>query len=215
MRYCRATPSPRYVALVAQYRDMHLHGDPHQSTPAAKVYPGSSLLRQAPHIKALVERTCAETILDYGSGKALAYTAAIRDADGTVWENIVDLWGVTSVYCYDPAFPPFSKLPEGTFDGVICTDVLEHCPEEDVEWVIDELFGFATRFVFADVACFLAQRTLPNGENAHCTVRGKPWWEERFRGAASRRPGVLWELYAVEMFEGPRYVPMRCANFDY
>jgi hypothetical protein len=66
---------------------------------------------------------------------------------------------------------PFSALPEGRFDGVVCTDVLEHCPEEDLPWIVGELFGYARLFVFANVACYPAAKKLPNGENAHCTIR--------------------------------------------
>jgi hypothetical protein len=54
---------------------------------------------------------------------------------------------------------------------VISTDVLEHCPGKvNVPWIVDEMFGYATRFVFANVAVIPAGKRLPNGENAHCTI---------------------------------------------
>lgn len=54
---------------------------------------------------------------------------------------------------------------------MICTDVLEHCPEEDIPWIVDELFAFARKFVYANIACFPARKQLPSGGNAHCTVK--------------------------------------------
>ena len=36
--------------------------------------------------------------------------------------------------------------------------------------------------------------TLPNGENAHCTVRPSEWWNAVFAKAAEAKPGVAWTL---------------------
>jgi hypothetical protein len=77
---------------------------------------------------------------------------------------------------------------------VISTDVLEHCPEEDMPWIVGELFAHATRFVFANVACFPARKRLPNGQNAHCTVRPLKWWRELVGKVAARHPTLLYEL---------------------
>ncbi len=96
--------------------------------------------------------------------------------------------------CYDPGYPPYAALPEGKFDGVISTDVLEHCPEEDMPWIVAELFACATRFVFANVACFPARKRLPNGQNAHCTVRPLKWWRELIEKVAARHPAALYEF---------------------
>ena len=107
-----------------------------------------------------------------------------------------EYWGVERIVCFDPAYEPFSRAPQGLFDGVICTDVLEHCPEADLPWIIAELFGFARRFVFASIACHPAVKRLPNGENAHCTVRPPPFWAELFISAANSHPDLLWEARA-------------------
>ena len=138
------------------------------------------------------------------------------DGEGT-WENIVDYWGVAAVQCYDPAYQPFNRLPEGRFDGVVCTDVLEHCPEEDLDWILREVFGFAERFVFFSIACFPADRRLPNGENAHCTIRPVDWWSEVIGRVAAERPELLWEFWAAVREPGePKREPVevRRGNFE-
>jgi hypothetical protein len=76
--------------------------------------------------------------------------------------------------------------------------VLEHVPEEDVPWVIDELFSHSSKFVYAVATCYPAKKSLPNGENAHCTVMPPDWWRGQMETAARRHPGVDWLLCTKE-----------------
>jgi hypothetical protein len=175
---------------------MHLHGDRIKGQAAQKTFDGHSLKPQAPRIKRLIDRTRAVRILDYGSGKGTQYDAGQFVVEGQgQWDGILDYWDVDEVVCFDPAYPPYSRMPQDSFDGVIATDVLEHCPEEDMPWIVEEMFGFATRFVYATIACYPAVKRLPNGENAHCTIKPPEWWDALFRGIAARRPGVEWEAW--------------------
>lgn len=73
--------------------------------------------------------------------------------------------------------------------------MLEHCPEEDIEWIVDELFSYAKKFVFAVAACYPAQKHLPNGENAHCTIKPVEWWKDLLQETAARYPGVIYEVW--------------------
>jgi hypothetical protein len=118
-------------------------------------------------------------------------------AEGVDYPDIKSYWGVAEIRCYDPGYAPFAELPTGSFDGVICTDVLEHCPEEDIPWIVEELFGFARKFVFANVACFPARKRLPSGGNAHCTIKPVKWWEEHVQQAARAKPEVVYEVRFV------------------
>lgn len=196
MNHTRANPSPRYRELQQLYRQMHEQGETFLGIPPDQTFPGKSLLPQAARIKRLIETTGALTILDYGSGKGQQYEPTqVTDGNGGMWPGVLDYWDVDEVVCYDPCYAAYSSLPEGTFDGVVCTDVLEHCPEEDMEWIIRELFAYAGRFVFANVACYPAGKRLPNGENAHCTIRPPPWWQDLFGAAAARRGDVAWEVW--------------------
>jgi len=216
MKYSRAVPSPRYAELQQLYRTMHEQGEAFLKMPPEMTFPGSSLPPQAGRIKTLIERTGARTLLDYGSGKGLQYRLKeFRDAGGRSWPGIVDYWGVGSVECYDPGYPPFSRLPGDTYDGVISTDVLEHCPEEDLAWILEEIFAFATRFVFTNVACYPASKRLPNGENAHCTVKPPDWWRELLAATAARHPGIVWETWLdvpVETPDGVQWIEQRAGS---
>ena len=172
MTYTRTDPSPRYRYLLDQYRSLHTEGEKRLGMPPAKVFPGQSLFAQMHRIKQMIGLTGAHSILDYGCGKGMQYNPLTRPFAGlAVGETVMDYWDVDNVHCYDPCVETFNTLPEGKFDGVISTDVLEHCPEEDIPWIIDEIFSYAKLFVFANVACYPAKKHLPDGENAHCTIK--------------------------------------------
>ncbi len=204
MNFSRANPSPHYLELQAMYRQMHMKGEEFLGRPAADTFPGFSLDAQIYRIKSLVVQTGADTVLDYGCGKGKQYEPRpIKDAAGVLWPGVIDFWDVGEVVCYDPCYEPYSKLPEGKFDGVVCTDVLEHCPEQDLPWIIRELFGYANRFVFANVACYPAHKRLPNGENAHCTIQPVEWWMALVSDIARDHPGVIWEFWVQSVVTTP------------
>jgi hypothetical protein len=195
-RYSRQQPSPRYLELLAQYRSMHLEGEKSSGLPAAQTFPGKSLAPQAVRIKRLIDATRAANILDYGSGKGTQYLpGALEGREVSGFDSVQDYWGVDFILCYDPGYQPYAGAPAGQFDGVICTDVLEHCPEEDLAWIIAELFGYARLFVFASVAVYPAGKRLPNGENAHATIRDAIWWHAIFAAAAVAHPALPWEVW--------------------
>lgn len=194
MPYTRDDPSPRYRELLAQYARMHAEGETRLGIAPEQTFPGSSLPAHIVRIKRLVEATGAKTILDYGAGKGKQYRPQKIVVDGEhVADGIAEYWDVDEVRCFDPGYAPHSALPAGRFDAVVCTDVLEHCPEEDLPWILDEIFGYARLFVYLNVACFPARKTLPNGENAHVTVRPPEWW----RALIAAHATVKWELNAA------------------
>jgi hypothetical protein len=202
-KFSRAAPSPRYRRLLEQYQLMHTQGDLRHGLSPENTFPGQSLPPQAPHIRRLIAETQARTLLDYGCGKGQQYRP-FRIADPKVGEfpDIKSYWGVSDIHCYDPAYTPFSQLPSGKFDGVICTDVLEHCPEEDVPWILAELFSYATKFVYANVACFSVRKRLSSGGNAHCTIKPPRWWQDLIAPIAARRPDVQYEFRFVDVKNG-------------
>jgi hypothetical protein len=193
--YGRQNPSPRYQELVGLYRQMHIEGERARNLPPEQVFPGRSILAHALAIKELIDRTGAQSLLDYGAGKGMQYQwRDIVLSDGQRISDLKSFWGILSVTCYDAGWPPFNELPCRRFDGVICTDVLEHCPEPDIEWILHEIFGFADKFVYGNIACHLARATLPNGENAHCTARPESWWMPLLRRVAAQYPGIRYRF---------------------
>ena len=125
---------------------------------------GTSLRQYIPDINQIIKDKSLNTILDYGCGKAQCHDPN---------------WNATK---YDPAVPEFSTKPEGRYDLVICTDVLEHIPVGGLREVVDDIFNYSDQWVFLSVCCRKAAEILPNGYNAHATIESEKWWREFLSG---------------------------------
>ena len=201
--YSRENPSPRYRELLDLYVTMHARGAPEQGDRAEDMFAGTSL---RPHVEAighLIRGTGARTLLDYGCGKARLYGAPAKAFGGAPGTTLQQHWGLDEIALYDPAYPSHDTLPSGTFDGVICTDVLEHVPQDDVAWVLGEIFGYARKFVYLNVACYPAKKILPNGENAHCTIQPQEWWLARIAEITAGRDPIQTALVFTDQVHAP------------
>ncbi|WP_341703683.1 hypothetical protein [Ferrovibrio sp.] len=182
MTYTRENPSPRFQQLLGFYRQLHDGGDPEMAIPPEEMFDGHAIMAHAGFLRDLIEGFRCRSVLDYGAGKAMAYTSAVfKRPDGSKARGLKEYWGVDEVVLYDPGYEPYATLPARRFHAVISTDVMEHIPEEDVDWVIDELFGFAERMVYACISTYPAQKHFPDGSNVHVTLRDSAWWLQRFR----------------------------------
>ena len=139
-------------------------------------YPGNNLKPQLQHIKDLVQDTKAKTLLDYGCGKGLQYTK---------WKHHEEFGVMPALY--DPAVPEYEQLPDGPFDGVYSTDVMEHISKEQIPETFGKLFSRADKFVFLSICTQPALTILPNGENAHCTVEPIEFWVAMIEKYATKR----------------------------
>lgn len=135
---------------------------------AARLYPGTSLLPWGPTLGHLIRRSKAATLLDYGCGAGEQYTV----------HKVNRRWGVKPTL-YDPAVPGLDAKPTGQFDGVICSDVMEHVPEDELPAAIADLVGYARRWCFITVCCRPAKKRFEDGSNVHVTQRPFTWWQKR------------------------------------
>lgn len=135
-------------------------------------YLGALDVAQARVIARLVERCRPARLLDYGSGAGMQYLTHRRHV----------VWGGMLPYCYDPGVPGLDQMPSGVFEGVISTDVFEHISEDDLPEACDHLASLinqnAPSFIYLHVSCLPANETLPDGRNAHLTIRPPEWWEK-------------------------------------
>jgi hypothetical protein len=199
----RHNPSPRYRQLLDFYEQMHREGIAQQQKKAEDTYAGRSLRSHLHEIRALVKRTGAKDLLDYGSGKGTLYRRKdIPLKSGEVIPSVAEYLNVESITCFDPGVPEFAEFPARRFDGVVCTDVLEHCPEQDIPWIVEEMFAAANKFVFANVASYPADKILPNGENAHCTQRSPEWWDGILAAVSARHPDVVYQFDVTQKHPG-------------
>ena len=136
------------------------------------VYDGCSLNLHAQSIKDIISLSGATTLLDYGCGKGMQYS---REKYHEKY-----FFGIMPEL-YDPAVAKYSVLPKGKFDGVICTDVLEHVPEEELDKVLTKIYSKATEFVYLGICTIPAKAFLPSGEDAHVTLKSFDWWVDKIR----------------------------------
>ncbi len=195
--FTKERPSERYRELLELYRRMHEEGRLEKGDGPDRTFAGRSLSEHIEPVARLARETGARTILDYGSGKAGLYRDSPEHEPGSRYK-VMDGWDGITVTCYDPGFQPFAAPYEAAYDGVITTDVLEHIPEEDLAWVLDEIFAHARQFVYLSAACHPAGKRLPDGNNAHCTVQAPEWWRDQVAAVARRHPAVRWVLCTQE-----------------
>lgn len=128
---------------------------------ASKEYGKSS--EKMAHIIKTFRPAGATSILDYGAGQS----------------NTANMLGnFNHIKQYDPSVEGRKDKPEGNYDWVICTDVLEHIPEEELDDVLADIFSYS-KFILLVIATVPAGERLSTGENAHCTVQTPEWWDAR------------------------------------
>lgn len=111
------------------------------------------------------------TLLDYGCGGSDWHVPGFDKHSG---QSAVDYFGLSAALRYEPARGIDERR---RVDCVLSFDVLEHVFVSDVPAVLRDMFSHAGRLLVLNVACYPAAARLPNGENAHVTVREPSWWK--------------------------------------
>ncbi|MGQ4808286.1 hypothetical protein NKDENANG_01667 [Candidatus Entotheonellaceae bacterium PAL068K] len=176
--FTAAHPSAQYRALRAQF-----HRDQAQ-IPATPRRPPTLPSDHLVGLQELSTAVQAQTLLEYGLGVGAAACLA---------EGSHDRLGLT-VTRYDRASPPSAAPPCGRFDGVICTQGWEVVPDADVPWVLGEIFGYATRFVYIVIAQAPLTNPLPDGSRPPVRRRTPTWWDRHIAAAAACHPKIHWKL---------------------
>jgi len=191
--FTASNPSPRYGQLLAQYELMHQAGKADAQSQGAKTFEGFvgwSIV--APYVRRFRQAIGATSLLDYGGGRGMQYRLGPIALGTESFADPLAYLGIERVACFDPGFA--RELPPEMFDLVICVDALEHCERQDLPWIVRQLFEKARRGVFANIASYPAAKSLPNGENAHCTVEDASWWMALFRAVADAFPAVGYQV---------------------
>lgn len=171
------------------------------------VFAGFTCYSHRRKIAKLVSHTRSETMLDYGAGKGWQYEEGGYRYDlipDTVtppkWvkgvSHVNRAFGILDEYInwYDPGLPadnPHSVLDRSImYDCIICCDVMEHIPLQDVDKIIFDLLTMSEKFVFVAIACSPAKKRfitfddngneIENEQNVHVTVKDDMWWRTRF-----------------------------------
>ena len=137
-----------------------------------------------------------KTVLDYGCG------GSDWNAPGFVnGISAVEFFGLRAVRRYEPARDIDERA---SVDCVVCFDVLEHVYVSDVAAVLRDILSHANKLVILNVACYEANALLPNGENAHITVRNPHWWKGVLDTISVEYPAV-----SIDLICSPQYNQMQ------
>lgn len=138
-----------------------------------KHFSGKLSGEQVAVIKELVEWAKPKRLLDFGSGKGYQYLE----------RRLHEQWGGLLPHCYDVGVIQLGKRPVGQFGGVICTDVMEHIDEADVDAIFDDVFSFVETdgpaFAYFHISTRVAGKSFDDGENVHLTVKPPNWWDRK------------------------------------
>ena len=169
-------PSAQYLALCAHIRDASTQPAPSACSLQATRNGQSSDFQE--HIEKLSTTTQSRTLLDYSFGLG---SSLIRSPGPLVSR-------------YNPAFAPQTPASCEAADGVVCTDILDFLPDEDVPWMLEELFRHALRFVSVLVSAVPYEQHLPNGSRLQGRTRTLPWWRAHLDSLSPRYPALQWHL---------------------
>jgi hypothetical protein len=128
--------SPDYYAALTRTQR-------HHQAKQGKTFSGSFTWKQRRRIKGLIDRFEATSMLDYGCGWGKQY----QERDENTGQSLADFWGFDPVK-FDPGVPHFQAEPKGSFDLVICVQVLGSIPTADLPAIVDRLYGHATKAIF-------------------------------------------------------------------
>jgi hypothetical protein len=139
--------------LASLYTEMHSKG----------AFPGDSWRVHVDTLRRLVPQIDGKTILDYGCGR-------LGGLSREFGERVIP---------YDPFVAQYSTPPwDKKFDVVFSSDVFEHMKLSAIDELLERIRAARPEFVFLNISTRPAHKLLPNGANAHLTVRPAAWWLE-------------------------------------
>ena len=184
--------SDYYYQVIEKYKIFHKNGI--KNLPGDSTFLGYSLTKWIIKIKEIIKINNANSLLDFGCGKGFLYNNKFKIGD-TEFKNLSDFWDIENIFLYDPGVDKFSTYPNKRFDGIICTDVIEHIPEKDVMNFIDELFKFSNKFIFFVIATIPASKYFDDGKNIHLCLKTQSDWNEIFLDLKKKYPNINQYVY--------------------
>lgn len=191
--------SEYYYEVIEKYKLFHENGYKKDNiiTPGESTFLGYSLTKWILKIKEIIKINKCDSLLDFGCGKGFLYKNKFKINDQE-YRNLLDCWKLDDVYLYDPGVKEFSVYPVRKFDGLICTDVIEHIPENDILQFIDNLFKLSNKFIFVVIATIPATKFFDDGNNIHLCLKTKQEWGKIFLEYKAKYPLINQYVYFNE-----------------
>ena len=168
-------PSEDYYDLLDSYKKLHKEEGK---------FRGISLVPLVPTLMNITKENNCKTLLDYGCGKAIPYSKKECKSIG-LKKPVQELCNLDSFDLYDPAYPKYNKLSKKKYDIVVCTDVMEHIAEQDIDYVLKDILSHSKKTVFLNISCQPALKHFKEGkfkgQNVHVSVFNGHWWSNKVK----------------------------------
>lgn len=159
--------------------------------------------------KTFFEQTEVTTVLDYGGGGSDWDLPGFDPESGL---SAREYFKLAKTQTYEPARGLFKSEMR---DCVTCIDVLEHIFIADLPAVLNDIFRHAGKAIMLNIACYPAAAMLPNGENAHITVRDPLWWKGVIDVASIEFPKITVLLIcSMSYSSGILFPPWKAAEWS-
>ena len=127
------------------------------------------------YVEQIKKRGYVNTILDWGAGKGQMRKLLKKEAPHIVYTP------------YDPGMPEYDVLPDGPFDMVISTDVMEHIEPDLIEETLRQMWNRTKYVLIQNIACSKAGSNFLygpyEGQNVHLIIEDTDWWVETHKRA--------------------------------
>jgi trans-aconitate methyltransferase len=145
-----------------------------------KIYEDSPVYgRSGRYYIRLIETIIAErnisSVFDFGCGR-----------NANIIIHLAEKFPHLKLLGYDPAITENTKLTSNVlpnnskFDLVISTDCLEHVPENELSQCFEIFKQVDPKYMLHVICTRAAEQTLPDGTNAHKTIKPRIWWRKKF-----------------------------------
>jgi mitochondrial fission protein ELM1 len=176
--FSAASPSTQYQACLTQLRTALAGNGPQRPRSRSRDVPIA--------LRDLITAAGARTVLICGFGME-------DNATGELAERLGGHVACTFT-SYDRACPSQMAQPMARYEGVACLQGLECLPDEDVPWILNEMFAHATRFVYLTLSQTSLSKVFQNGTRGLPRQRDFAWWRTRVEAAGARHPALYWRL---------------------
>lgn len=139
--------------------------------------------------RALIDKVLEEmknresvSILDWGCGTAVHWhTQCLLNKSKSMMNVLGEK--VQCFYRYDPAYKLYSKKPSSKYDLVMCSDVLEHIPDNELESFFFEINSYVNYdgMIFYSISTTPSNNSFVDGTNMHVNLKSPSEWNEILR----------------------------------
>ena len=145
------------------------------------VFDGGGIMMIYDELDYEIDKRGAATILDFGCGGSVHWHMDVP-IRGKRTQSATEYFGkkLRGFYRYDPAHPLYDIKPTGKYDIIMCTEVLEHIPMDEMHDILTEIASYLVDdgVVILTIPKGLSSNAFPDGENTHCTLMSTKEWHD-------------------------------------